>query len=1173
MTPANNGQLAARAVVGVPGVAGPVPDARLPADKLCRALLRPIHWFYHLEVVCAALPVPAHRQVIPPARLAELAGFLGLDGPFTVTAREFFLGEYDRITTSDVAFHVEPDFSTRSYQLPLAVALAAARFRRPLPPWIALTGALEEPLSSDLVLAQTGGIDEKIRLCLGLEGYDVGPLVERLYLHDSTPLRLGPHHERVLSRKVRLLVVPHKVDVVNFRLLPAPLHCLPVTVRLGDLADDNFDHMAGALHRLAGDDLLVVQVSAVAHALHLLGYRGLPFRVGALPAGADQATLPAFRIGHADPAALERSSIQQHAHIEQEALEASLRHIPDVHQKLTCILDRCARLLGCHAANLAIEEPGHAGRWLRVWACWGDRMEQLPPYSSGEEGINREVLQTGELAIWPDYPGRALDSRHMAAHYPPETYDRYLDILSHLGSCAAFPFRLNDRVAGVVPFHRRQRGPFDAQALPIVQHLIHLAEREVSNYLRAIELFRGQRLHDPAPVLHRQASRPPEPEDLLEIGRELAADALRMTGAYRIAVRIRTRRGRSLRVIGLAGAAGAWPADFAQRRFSLQEPSAASRAVRTGQTFLILDCAGQAVDYFPIEPCATCHASVVLRAGARVLGVLSIDWDRPRSQEAIALDVDAVERLVAGPAIILRTFIVNRLRRELDAWFTALRPDQPPDYPRLLDVLAAMVGTDRGSLFLAQPGTGRYRLRASLTHPDWNGEGATGWVIEHNVPLRLADLGDDLERQRVRPTAPTRSKYHHLWDAERHGMSFLGVPVSQAGNVLGVIRLVSKFPRRGPAPHGFDDYDERVLEAEAARLAGFLAQRQGEQRQRLLQGLPQTLLAGGDSGAPPTRSDLIEQVALVLHRGIGELTRVVLRVVDRIELPGGVVQTVLDRLAVRGFEHDATPDVVRPGEGVVGQVWQSGRRRVVLDAHHGAEAEELRAFLGGQDWPAASGCFASVPLFAGNGAPTVVGTLGVHQEEPYALAPDDVEFIERVASLTALALRALAFNEERQLQEDLLRAVNDYHLHPAPEAEAGLVRQTAEALGRALSTGPCHAWYLAESGRFQNPAGECGDVLLPEVEQELSGRRFLVVSCPGADDRLRSLPLPSPACHLQRALLRVEAAGQTRALFFVAVEPPVRLRYSMIEWADRLLASTVAPALAAGRRAADQRGE
>jgi putative methionine-R-sulfoxide reductase with GAF domain len=1162
----SNGRPEARAVVGVPGVAGPIPDARLPAEQLCRALLRPIHWFYHLEVVCAALPVPAHRQVIPPTRLAELAGFLGLDGPFTVTAREFFPGEYDRITTSDVAFHVEPDFSTRSYQLPLAVALAAARLRRPLPPWVALTGALEEPLASELRLTQTGGIDEKIRLCLGLEGYDLGPLLERLYLHDSTPLRLGPRRERVVSRKVRLLVVPQKVDVVNFRLLPAPLRCLPVALRPGKLACDDFDQLAGTLQRLAGDDLLVVQVPTVAHALHLLGYRGR----WSLPAGAEQATLPAFRIGAADAAALERSSVAQHAQIEQEALEAVLRRTPDVHQKLTSILERCARLLGCHAANLAIEEPAHAGRWLRVWACWGDRMEQLPPYSSGEEGINREVLQSGELAIWPDYPGRALDSRLMAAHYPPETYDRYLDVLSHVGSCAAFPFRLNDRVVGVVPFHHRQRGPFDPQALQIVEHLIGLAEREVTSYLRAIELFHGRRT--PVPVLVRQSSRPPDPEDLREIGDELAAEALRLTGAYRTAVRLRTRHGRSLRVIGLAGEAGAWPADFTQRRFSLQEPSAASRAVRSGQTFVILDCAGQTVDYFPIEPSATCHASVVLRTGARVLGVLSIDWDRPRSQEAIALDVDAVERLVAGPAGILRTFIVNRLRRELDAWFGALRPEAVPDYPRLLEVLAALVGTDRGSLFLAQPGTGRYRLRASLTHPDWTGEshwyrrgeGATGWVIEHNAPLRLADLGDDHERQRIRPRPPTRSKYHHLWDAEKHGMSFLGVPVSQAGNVLGVIRLVSKFPRSGSSPHGFDDYDERVLEAEAARLAGFLAQRRGEQRQRLLHGLPRTLFAGGDGGAPPTRNDLIEQTALVLHRGIGESTRLALRVVDHIERSSGEVETVLDRLAVRGFSWDVTPDVVWPGEGVVGQVWQGGKRRVVHDAHHGPEAEDLRAFLGGQDWPAASGCFACVPLFAGEGAPSVIGTLGVHQEEPHALAPDDVEFIERVANLTALALRLLAFHEERQLQEDLLRAVNDYHLRRGGGAEASLVRQVGLALGRALGAALCRAWHLSEDGRFHDPAGDQPELAAEDVERVMGGRRFLVVSCPAEDGRLGGLPLDRAADGLQRALLRVEAGGLARALFFVAVEPPARLRYSMVERADRLLAGTVAPALEAG---------
>ncbi len=131
--------------------------------------------------------------------------------------------------------------------------------------------------------------------------------------------------------------------------------------------------------------------------------------------------------------------------------------------------------------------------------------------------------------------------------------------------------------------------------------------------------------------------------------------------------------------------------------------------------------------------------------------------------------------------------------------------------PHVTDCAAALLGAERVSLRLLDEARAKL-LVAARTGPSLHGgggadfavgEGFAGWVAEHGVPLRIGRADDD-PRFVARPGM--RSSIG----------SFLGVPLLDAGGVIGVLATTS------PALDAFSMADERWFKVVAGTAAPYL---------------------------------------------------------------------------------------------------------------------------------------------------------------------------------------------------------------------------------------------------------------------------------------------------------------------------------------------------------------
>src|SRR5262249_3065029 len=120
----------------------------------------------------------------------------------------------------------------------------------------------------------------------------------------------------------------------------------------------------------------------------------------------------------------------------------------------------------------------------------------------------------------------------------------------------------------------------------------------------------------------------------------------------RAVVRLLTPDGQALAAVGLAAAHAAWLRPFRGEPVPLEEDPVARRAVHSGRSQVVLDTRPPGTDFRRVKPVAACHAAVVLRPGGHVLGVLSMDWDRPNAGGAAVLG--PLEELAARYALALK---------------------------------------------------------------------------------------------------------------------------------------------------------------------------------------------------------------------------------------------------------------------------------------------------------------------------------------------------------------------------------------------------------------------------------------------------------------------------------------------------------------------------------------
>jgi GAF domain-containing protein len=1181
MSPPPQPRAGVPATVCFPAIGGAVPGRDLDDAALGRRLRNRLpHWLYHLAVwPPGSAPPPRRFTPVSPGQLRALVSLLGFaPDDYEVTSLEF--GPCPPGDCSDLAFPLKQDFNGTSYFLSLLAGLTAAATGRALPPWVVLSGCLAEPLDAPLTLSLTRQVEAKVRLSLGRDAdYDIRFLVDRLFQHAVTPRWLGPREQRTVSGEVKLLIVPTDVDQSPWDLHDR-FRVEPISASFRALEHDDFGELRRRVEDLADDGLLVVQVPTAFHALRLLGYH---HRHPLIAARAGSEEMRAFRVRHG-PSGREADEEYGRRRSREvlDLLEPQLRRTPGLHGKLQLILRYCVESLGYSAGNIA--KVGPDPELLEVIASWGPGMDELPYSVPARIGVNGQVMTSGTTQVVPSaaqHKGFAETFQAgalLASLYREEDCQRYLALLARIGSCVDVPLKRGRETIGVLCLHRASEGRFDAAALAVVEALAERASYTVASRLEFEESKKRERAFASAEALAGRVGRLPAAEAVPTLGRELAELARELSGAYRTAVRILSQDGRSLVVIGLAG--DAWPVGFDSRTFPREAVCAANHALESGESYLIRDTRRKDIYYQEVHPPAHAHAAILLRSGARLVGVLSVDFDWANRGACDDVLRERLERLAAPYANFLNAFSIDQLCASIDAHLEALGDgDGKPNFYPFLETVTRAVGVECGALFLRRPETGHYHEVASLAHPASiphgavyePGKGFTGWIVRTRKPLRVQDCRDEAEMGALQPPIEP-SRYTYLWDRERTDLAFLGVPVMVGDDVLGVLRVLYWNDRAGPGQPAavrrrFDPYSQQVLEAAASRLGRWFHKRQEATRSGALLELTRA------APEAPSRSELCTRIFHALQTVIGPCCCLI-RAVDRVARGHGVVREVIDLVFVSDDSRDIWPPFREKGDGLSGSVWAEGKTRVIQDTRNDVELQRILASTAQpEEWWRRTGCAVWTLMKAGD---KVVGTLALHRGDPETLLQGDIDFVEKVAGLAGDAFVALAAKEERQVQEALLWAGLTYCrglLAEQGRAERALHRLFQEAsnalvVGLGGKTG--YVWVANHgSGRWTGLPGADGaasrmrDLPLAAVEEEMGEGAFVVVSDPARDGRLGFLLEALPAeqqtgtAGCQRAAIRLVVDEQPRALFFVVVRPPERLSYLAVERALRLLTTTV----------------
>ncbi len=1185
-----------------------------PQELVAQLERRPPSWLFHLRIAPTAGEWSSHLPGLSCARLRRLADRLQLQtlrrGGYSLEPLEMLQGPLPAPEErSPYAFGFPecafaPD---ASYELAVACGLVAAATGRPLPSWAVCSGDFFE---ASLELKPTEGLTEKCQLALGARGGEtISTLVQRLYESPCTAKHLGRLEDRALPGKVRLLIVS-SVTGPPLEALSPTLAAERLDVGLGELGQEDLEALRLRVESLSGDGLLVVQVPTAREALLLLGHHHVHPLLG-LAAGEAARPIRAYRVW--------REKVEpgpaywgRYAQSKALALGSRLERSASPHARLLAVLQTCQEAIRdlpeeracCDAVYVRAAGPDPG--WSRLVAAAGPRCAKLPFLVPSDLGAGPAARQGGEPFVLDRRRAKASDwvalagGREFLARYGVKEAEKYGALLSSVRSFVLLPLLSGPHWLGSLCLHLRLEGEAPPELVEVLRELAGRATAELAYWLgeqgQSVALpQRGESAEAPAdsplellPARWQQyvARRCPAAA-LEELARELAEQARQRVGAFRTVVRFITPDRRGLVVLGHAGPPGAWPEPFLARTISLHEDAAATFALETGKSYYLEDTA-QAyvweagkwcpVHYQPISPEARGHASVLLRQGGHLLGVLSVDWERPGSIPPGARQ--GLEELAGQYALAFKAFGVEALSAVVDDLVASLGLEEGGEaglasaYRRFLHAVAQMVGARQGAIFLRRAETGLYHLAASMLHPEWGperwyapGEGLTGWVAKHNRPLRIANLSDRAELCAIDPLSPPvwKDKWFDGEAREDRNLTYLAVPVAVGNEVLGVLRLASGVGR-GESKGGFGDYDQQIALAAAARLAGALYQHRQARHTAALTRLAACLVRA------KSHRGLGKRAFEAVERGVGPCACWA-RIVDEVDLgEEGPVEVLAHSLASDpAWGGLRAPLARRKGEGIAGRVWQS-QRMLVLD--HASFAEASRAPLveailkeepANRELLEAFHSLACLPLRARG---RFLGTLLVCRRAHGGLTPGDLSFLQAVADMTSQALETVARSEERSLETKLLwafhRARPDGPRSPGLEPRA--LASTNKALVRELRAEAGCVWAL-EGAKFCCVHADgveraaVPDLPAERVARALGGKPFVVVIDPVIDRRLADLLPPSGAglAECQQVAIRVAVRERPVALFLLLLAPGEPVRHNRFARLVRTLSELTSP--------------
>jgi diguanylate cyclase (GGDEF)-like protein len=383
------------------------------------------------------------------------------------------------------------------------------------------------------------------------------------------------------------------------------------------------------------------------------------------------------------------------------------------------------------------------------------------------------------------------------------------------------------------------------------------------------------------------------------------------------------------------------------------------------------------------------------------------------------VDMDALLPLLIGAFVVLLYVARRHVTREFAAFQSAVTEllqtlDLTEVLYRLADRLQQLADPDMIWVGLGGPdgpfeiplarGIERDLLREIATGFS---EGATGWVIEHRRPLRIADydryprrrpeIDRVLGRQRVR--------------------AVLTVPLLAGSEPLGMVTLVKSIPDY------FTPYQERIaaiLAAQAALAVNnarlYEASRRSLARVEALQQVARAASAGADLGRIQQKIIDIAVGALAADRGI-------LALYDEHE----------GALVGRAFHNLAAEEAAAWRTTVPGMHWRTYAAARAFDEMRPVAIADRNAILNAPAVlpPDASRAVLAVPM-AVQGRP--IGTISVGRAEAHRWTGQEIDLLQALASEAAMAIEnaRLSRSTKEQLQrmkalEAISERVNSQH--------------------------------------------------------------------------------------------------------------------------------------------------
>lgn len=340
------------------------------------------------------------------------------------------------------------------------------------------------------------------------------------------------------------------------------------------------------------------------------------------------------------------------------------------------------------------------------------------------------------------------------------------------------------------------------------------------------------------------------------------------------------------------------------------------------------------------------------------------------------------ERLVSLHRASLELVSDLSLRTVLERIVRLAREEADADYAAL------GVFDDAGNLVQFIPiGLDEKEIQ-KIPHPP-KGLGLLGMLKQERKTLRIADMQHD-------PRSVGFPEGHPIMH------TFLGVPILLGDQLLGQIYLTEK---RGGEE--FTDQDERVIETLAAYAAVAI------QNARLVQALTER-----DQTLTQKNEDLtlINTIATALTRSLDLdeiLQKTLTSVMGYLKVENGEIylrdENGADyRLALHKGKfngHLFTRDVFRVGEGIVGEIAESGKPYISKNV--GKEVHYLRqkVFEEGCRWVAA------FPLMARG---SVIGIMVVAHHQEIALQPAQVELLDAITSWAGITIENVVLQQQAQ---------------------------------------------------------------------------------------------------------------------------------------------------------------